>query len=963
MKQRLAIMALALAALFARAAEPAAITVSGNTWTLQNEAIQVVVSCAQGHLSLTRLSNQMAEKDYLKDQAPESLFSLVINGQTVTASDGGWTLAKADLSDIKFYGKTWGKRLELSLTRTQPVAFSVRQVFEIYNGRAGLRVLSFLKNGTDQPVTISASDVFALNLPDRPHTLHYVTGNLMWNATKAGVHRVGRNVITSYDTGDGWFVVPENNWATSLVPGPAKASAQEKLLYIHAWDNEPKVRVASNPNAVQLTLFPREELEYFSVNFGVFKGDDMDGRMAVAEHLRQRFKYHNPAHILSTNDWQWGYHKRRRTDMNYRDIVVPKAQAAGFDRVLIDDGWYAPDDSTTPARNWTDMAALGQYINDHGLKPGHWFSLQGRFCTRGWGEGRDSADPANIDFKLKQMQEDLIGKYHSSWDQVDAGLLWKTDTETAYSHPADSVYRKILGMKRYMNTIAHQHPDFIMQTTCEVDNPGGPGEEGLGVGTHGVGNQNVGLIQLADNGIMGMFRRSEYADDVRDLFAAFGLFPLEGMLSTHGEGKDYATAWQDSPLWYYQFLLARHTMIYSWPGDWSETSVAHLRFFNDWRKNPRIQSILNEGMLPVYNGADRLKNEGPWAWMFTNESKSQALLFALNHLNLTKNNAFAAKLRWLDPDKTYVVEEITQTPDGGFNYVFRGEYAGKRLVKEGLPIDLDDGVEPCAAFWIQEKTRSGPQVLYADAPIFRYTERSSLTKLAVEIEGAPNSTANLIVFKPTANAVEKQVVKIGPTGKATAVFDAATVTDEARPLAFTDAAPVTAKFVRRDVSTAGQWRGKYGSLAAWLAGQPIATQNGYALRPKDAATYVWGKDDHTPRVPELPAGATGSKLAACWTAATDFDLQMTPPKAPGPWQLTVYVMDYDNIRNPARALEISIRTRDGKVLDTQAATPAETGAGIYLTWVVSGPVTIHARKKEGFNAVVSGVFMDKGQRE
>jgi len=430
---------------------------------------------------------------------------------------------------------------------------------------------------------------------------------------------------------------------------------------------------------------------------------------------------------------------------------------------------------------------------------------------------------------------------------------------------------------------------------------------------------------------------------------------------TWGEDGNAGAAWKDSPLWYYQFLLARHTSIYSWPGDWSPQSVAHLRVFNDWRNNPRIKAVLCELMRPVYNGPDWMKNEGPWCWMFTDESKSKALLFALNHLNLTTNNACAAKLRWLDPDKTYLVEEITQTPDGGFNYVFRGEYAGKRLVKEGLPMDLDDGVEPCAAFWIQEKTSAGPQVLYADASIFRYTERSSLTKLAVEIEGAPNSTANIFVFKPAANAVEKQGVKIGPTGKATAAFDAATVTDAARPLAFTAAAPATARFAGRDVSTAGQWHGKYGSLAAWLAGQPIATQNGFALRPKDATTCIWGKDDQTPRVPELPADATGSKLAACWTAATDFDLQMKPPRAAGPCQLTVYVMDYDNIRYPARALEISIRTRDGKVLDTQAATQAETGAGVYLTWVVSGPVTIHARKTEGFNAVVSGVFMDKGQ--
>ena len=57
-------------------------------------------------------------------------------------------------------------------------------------------------------------------------------------------------------------------------------------------------------------------------------------------------------------------------------------------------------------------------------------------------------------------------------------------------------------------------------------------------------------------------------------------------------------------------------------------------------------------------------------------------------------------------------------------------------------------------------------------------------------------------------------------------------------------------------------------------------------------------------------------------------------------------------------MEVSLRARDGKVLDTQRATKEETAAGIYLTWKVSGAVTIHARKTEGFNAAVSGVFVD-----
>ena len=105
-------------------------------------------------------------------------------------------------------------------------------------------------------------------------------------------------------------------------------------------------------------------------------------------------------------------------------------------------------------------------------------------------------------------------------------------------------------------------------------------------------------------------------------------------------------------------------------------------------------------------------------------------------------------------------------------------------------------------------------------------------------------------------------------------------------------------------------------------------------------------------------GAGWRETARRRLAGEEFDLRIKPPKNSGPYKLAVYVMDYDNVRYPARAMEISLRTRDGKVLDTQQATKLETNAGIYFTWTVTGPVTMHARKTEGTNAAVSGVFVD-----
>jgi hypothetical protein len=953
-------------------AAPARIVQDGNAWTLENDVLRAGVAFWQGSIRMTSFYNRQARVEYLESQAkgtvpfsatlenrdspPPPLFQHVLNGSAVRADDGGWTLSAARTSDIRLYGICWGKRLEVTLSRKSPVPFATRQIWEIYNGRAGLRYYSFVKNDTDRELTINASDVTALELPHAAHKLYYVEGILTWKVTDGGLTHGGRNGIVRYDSGDGWFAIPENNWSTSLTPGSYQGQWREKLLWLNIWNGGPAVRVATNPKAVQLVLFPREEVEYFSVDLGVFQGDDWDGRLAVSEHFRKRFKYHDTTHVLSTNDYRW---MGQRTDKDYRQIAIPRAAAAGFDRMDIDCDWYT-EDGCDAINNWTDLAALSREVEAHGMKLGHWFPLQGKGCGQCWGNGRDCADPANIDFKLKQTLEILVGKYHSAWGQLDCGLLWKNDKVTSFSHPSDSVYRKLLGMRRYINAVTHSSPDYIMHVTCEIDNPGGNS------GTC----QNIGLAHLGDNGIIGMYRRTESGDDVRDVLGSVGLFPPEGLLSTPGEGDERQISWADSPLWYYQFLLARHTSIYSWPGSWSPESIAHLRMFNDWRKNPRFKAVLDELLRPVYNGEDRLKNEGPWVWMFTDQRRTKALVFALNHLPLSQSNVFSANLRWLDSAKTYLVEDITMVPGGRFAYRFRGQFTGAELKSPGLAMDLDATPEPCAAFWIQEKTSDAPQVLYADAVTTSYaptlarsasegkTHTPSLAlRASVRLEGRAGATTRLVVYKPLARGVENRDVLFDAAGRATAVFDATTISEKAWTPPPLLPVPAAATFAARDTRSGGAWRGKYGAVAAWFPHGPTGPQNGYQLKVRYAVPYKWCVDEKSPVVLELPPGAAHKRYAACWTAQHSFTLSVTPPGT-GPYRLTVYLMDYDI--HDARALEAIVKARGGKVLDSRPATIEEAAKGIYFTWTVSGPVDLVIRKTRGVNAAASGVFIDKG---
>jgi hypothetical protein len=458
---------------------------------------------------------------------------------------------------------------------------------------------------------------------------------------------------------------------------------------------------------------------------------------------------------------------------------------------------------------------------------------------------------------------------------------------------------------------------------------------------------------IGENGQAGAYKRTDGASgfaniqaNLRDAMNYIGLLPLEACVQVHGEDANDPWPAMFTPQACYASLLGGCSTYYSDVRRWAPEQRKFLRQFNDWRKNPRMGALLRAVAHPLATGED---NQGPYAWSYTSARRGQALLLAVGFGSAPAN--LAPRLRTVEPSKTYLVEEITQTPDGDYAYAYRGEFTGARLKAEGLPIDLDAGVERCSAFWIQEQAGAGPQVLYADAAVLSYQEKSSAAGLTVEVQGRPKAAARLIAFKPGKSAVENRAIVLDAQGRATVTFNPMAITQTAQQ---GTSRPFTTTVGRRDTKTAGAWPGKYGTIAAWLAGHKIDPANDFSLRTS-APVYVWGRADATRRVLALPSGQTGSKVAACWTTADQFTMSVAAP--PGrSYRLTVYVLDYDHNK---RGMEITVKSRDGKVCDRQNATIEETGEGIYLSWEVSGPVTIKARKTEGFNAVVSGVFVDE----
>lgn len=161
-----------------------------------------------------------------------------------------------------------------------------------------------------------------------------------------------------------------------------------------------------------------------------------------------------------------------------------------------------------------------------------------------------------------------------------------------------------------------------------------------------------------------------------------------------------------------------------------------------------------------------------------------------------------------------------------------------------------------------------------------------------------------------------------------------------------------ASFDSRDTSSGGHWKGRLGKRAAWIPhvsdDQP---QNGYGLQPLEVAAITWQGNSSDPRVLETPNASP--RNATCWHQKDIVAFAVTPPDNK-PYRLSVYLLDFD--RN-GRALTARVLDAE-KELNSQTITQQETAGGVYLTWTVTGKVTLELKKTAGANVVASGVFID-----
>jgi hypothetical protein len=738
----------------------ASITRRGKSWVLENDVLRVKLEAISG-LRVTSIYNKAARQEY--QVAAKPLFSYEFDDSASITADEGWTVETPRLDDLWMHtvqGRVRiGREFRIALRRTGPQPLTVTAVFDLYDARSGLRFHTLIRNDSDTETAITNSTVLALALPNRPHRLHYPP-NMRWKSTTGalaptpeGKAELPKKVISVYDEGHGWSLSPELNWKTQRGKGNyATDYMLPPFAALNAWHEIDHVQVTTNPQSLQLVLFPHEEFEYLSVNLTVFAGDVIDAKMAEEQHFRRRFRYNNVSTLFNANDWDYrGGPGSTLPDNYYYDVIIPKAKRARFDMVMLDDLWNTTRDSIEPSATMTkairSLDEFSRTVTGNGMRLGLWYSLSGG----GHVEGRDLADPVQLQEK-RALIETLITKYRLSHQMVDLTEWWQNESVTSYSHPTDNVYRKAVLSRRLLNELVEKYPHYLPKVTSELDI--WPTQ----------GDRNTSLMHVAYNG-WNTANGGITGEDLslRTAVTGFGHLPMN---SAYMNGGQLTGRMED----YYSYLAVRNVKFGQdpgKPGTWPDAAVDLMAAFNRWRKHPRVTHLTEQPFRPIYlgsgwDGTTWNSSTGPFVWLWTDEQRSEALMIATGKGGYA--STVVADLRWLRPSTTYSIADISLDDDGSHTYAYRGTFTGAEL--QEFPIDLRTNTSRGKAFWIRAATGTNLQVLYADENVHAIDQHGTSSRLDLKLTGDPAAQAVVIVVDPRTNRGLAKPIQLNAAGRA-----------------------------------------------------------------------------------------------------------------------------------------------------------------------------------------------------
>ena len=160
----------------------------------------------------------------------------------------------------------------------------------------------------------------------------------------------------------------------------------------------------------------------------------------------------------------------------------------------------------------------------------------------------------------------------------------------------------------------------------------------------------------------------------------------------------------------------------------------------------------------------------------------------------------------------------------------------------------------------------------------------------------------------------------------------------------------SATFAGVDATTQGSWHGVYGAQGYTVVGDSASLPTWATVTPAGQGLFQFAAS--TTDVRGLQQGTGAGRVAYVWYNDTwTLDVNLTDGAA---HRLALYLVDWDTT---TRAQRMEVRDAvTGTLLDTQNA--SSYNGGQYWRWTVTGHVKITLITTAGYNAVVSGVFVN-----
>jgi hypothetical protein len=425
------------------------------TWVLGTSRMERTLTLSGGRFALTSFFNKGMNpyKEYVQGGAsPE--FSLTVNGQPCSGTDGGWKLDTWSSKDLP-QGET---ALDIRLTNGM---LAVTRHFIVYPGTAVMREWTTYHNPGTQDMTISDASFLDMRMMSEDCTAgltfsHFTGGKAYDGAQRLVTTKVGADYAKTFASTASSDHLP----FMMLYDEPARHGIFFSWDYLGPWSaplgamDGPAFRCKLVLAGYAKTLKPGESFDTPRVFSGCFAGDldDMGNQVLdwqyqylwqnkhAAYFAQPRYAIDWPAPWVNTGGCEENWGCRLALDLYYTDL----ARYAGAGVLWDDAGWY----DAWGSWNGPDFGEAVRYLDKYGMRLKVWFPtfLRSEGCQadsdlagkmKMMGPSIDQSNPA-----ATQWQLDLLDRKTREW----GGFQWRYDIAPgAGSDPlaADHEFRRL----------------------------------------------------------------------------------------------------------------------------------------------------------------------------------------------------------------------------------------------------------------------------------------------------------------------------------------------------------------------------------------------------------------------------------------------------------------------------------------------------------------------------------------